>query len=128
MELRFYNTLSHRIEAFEPVSPPVVTMYNCGPTVYDYAHIGNFRAFVFADVLRRFLEFVGCEVEQVMNITDVGHMTDDQLADGGGQDKMTVAVERMQQAKKSGKVPDDAVTDPTDPYQASRFFRRGVYR
>ena len=97
-------------------------MYNCGPTVYDYAHIGNFRAFVFADVLRRFLEARGYEVRQVMNITDVGHMTDDQLADGGGEDKMALALRRMHEAKKSGAVPDDAVTDPNDPYQIALYF------
>jgi len=97
-------------------------MYNCGPTVYDYAHIGNFRAFVFADVLRRFLELVGYRVHQVMNITDVGHMTEDQIADGGGQDKMQLAMDRMKAAKKAGKVPIDAVADPGDPRQVAAYF------
>ncbi len=122
MAIRFYNTLSHGLEDFLPVDPPKVYIYNCGPTVYDFAHIGNFRAFVFADLLRRFLEFAEHDVQQVMNITDVGHMTEDQLADGGGQDKMHVAVERVKTAKKSGKLPDNAVTDPSDPYQVARYY------
>jgi len=92
-DLQFYDTLTKSIQRFEPVEPGKVYMYNCGPTVYDYAHIGNFKTFLFADVLRRFLELVGYDVHQVMNITDVGHMTDDQLADGGGQDKMAAAAE-----------------------------------
>ena len=124
MDVRFYNTLSRRVEVFAPLEPPVVTMYNCGPTVYDYAHIGNFRAFLFADVLRRLLELVGYEVRQVMNITDVGHMTEDQLADGGGEDKMKLAMRRVVEAKKSGQLPADAVADPGDPYQVAGFYTR----
>ena len=112
MDIRFYNTLTHATESFSSIEPHDVYMYNCGPTVYDYAHIGNFRAFVFADVLRRFLELTGHRVHQVMNLTDVGHMTDDAQADGAGQDKMQVAIDRMKTAKKSGRVPDTAVTDP----------------
>lgn len=119
MQIRFYNTLTRRVEPFEPIDPPHVFMYNCGPTVYDYAHIGNFKTFLFADVLRRFLELMGYNVHQVMNLTDVGHMTEDQLADGGGQDKMQVAMTRMKQAKKSGEA---AVEDPSDPYQIAQFF------
>ena len=75
MTLRFYNTLSRQIEPFAPLHPPKVTMYNCGPTVYDHVHIGNIRAFVFADVLRRVLTALGFNVEQVMNITDVDDKT-----------------------------------------------------
>ena len=83
--LQFHNTLSGKTEVFKPLSGDVVKMYNCGPTVYDYAHIGNFRAFLFADVLRRYLEFRGAQVRQVMNMTDVGHMTDDSVADATGE-------------------------------------------
>ena len=122
MNIRFYNTLSHGLEDFHPLDPPRVSMYNCGPTVYDYAHIGNFRSFLFADLLRRFLELAGYEVHQVMNLTDVGHMTEDRLADGAGADKMQVAVARMIEDKKAGKVPDGAVADPTDPYQIAQFY------
>ncbi len=119
MDIRLYNTLTHGIERFEPIVPGKVTMYNCGPTVYDYAHIGNFRAFVFADVLRRFLELAGHEVQQVMNITDVGHMTDDQLADGGGEDKMQAAAARLKESKKQGVA---LVDNPDDPYAVAEFF------
>jgi cysteinyl-tRNA synthetase len=121
MTIRFYNTLTHKLETFAPIDPPNVSMYNCGPTVYDYAHIGNFRAFIFADVLRRFLELTGHNVHQVMNITDVGHMTEDQLADGGGEDKMQLAARRMKEAKKSGKADID---NPDDPYAIAAFFTK----
>jgi cysteinyl-tRNA synthetase len=121
-EIRFYNALTKRLEPFAPVDPPRVYMYNCGPTVYDYAHIGNFKAFLFADVLRRFLELVGYDVRQVMNLTDVGHMTEDDVADGGGQDKMEAAGERLAQDKKSGKLPDGVDLDPNDPYQIAQFY------
>jgi cysteinyl-tRNA synthetase len=75
MSLRFYNTLGRRVEAFESIEPGVVRMYTCGPTVYDRAHIGNFRAFVWEDLLRRYLEWKGWKVVQVMNITDVDDRT-----------------------------------------------------
>ena len=73
MPLRFFNTLSRQLEPFRPLDPAgrSVGMYCCGPTVYDFGHIGNFRTFVFADLTRRFLEFSGFEVRHVMNITDV---------------------------------------------------------
>jgi len=119
----FYNSLTHREEPFEPIDPDgPVTMYNCGPTVYDFAHIGNFKTFVFADVLRRSLELMGYDVVQVMNLTDVGHMTDDALADGGGEDKMAVAAERLAAAKKMGDAHAAAIDDPSDPYQVADFY------
>ena len=110
MTMRLYNTLTRREEAFRPLDPSgrVVTFYSCGPTVYDYAHIGNFRSFLNADVLRRTLELLGLEVRHVMNITDVGHMTDDEVADGSGEDKMQAASRRLLEAKHSGKLPEDA--------------------
>src|ERR1700683_738918 len=70
-EIRFYNTLSTREEPLEPVHPGEVRMYSCGPTIYDYAHIGNFRTFTFQDVLRRFLISRGYKLVHVMNLTDV---------------------------------------------------------
>lgn len=91
-------------------------MYSCGPTVYDFAHIGNFRSFLFGDVLRRFLEFAGYDVRHVMNITDVGHMTE------GEADKMTQAAARMKENKKSGRVPEGAVNNPDDPYQIAAYY------
>jgi len=97
-------------------------MYSCGPTVYDFAHIGNFRSFLFADVIRRTLEFFGHKVHHVMNITDVGHMTDDSNADGAGEDKMNAAARRIKEDKKSGKVPEGAIQNPDDPYQVAQYY------
>jgi len=71
MALRFYNTLSQQTEPFAPSSGNTVRMYTCGPTVYDYAHIGNFRTFAFVDILRRWLRISGFQLDHVMNITDV---------------------------------------------------------
>src|SRR5262245_60604650 len=82
LALRLHNTLSGQVETFTSIKHGEVTFYSCGPTVYDFAHIGNFRSFLNADVLRRWLESPLCEredggkgyrVTQVMNITDVGH-------------------------------------------------------
>ena len=75
MTLRLYNTLTRRLEDFKPLAPPRVTMYVCGPTVYNYAHVGNFRTFVLGDLLRRYLEYAGYDVFQVMNLTDVDDRT-----------------------------------------------------
>ena len=71
MALRFYNTLSQQVEEFSPASDNTVRMYTCGPTVYDFAHIGNFRTFTFVDLLRKWLRANGFELNHVMNITDV---------------------------------------------------------
>ncbi|NOZ76967.1 MAG: class I tRNA ligase family protein, partial [Euryarchaeota archaeon] len=75
MTLRFYNTLTRRKEDFVPLKEGEAGIYTCGPTVYDFAHIGNFRAYVFEDVLRRYLRYRGYRVTQVMNITDVDDKT-----------------------------------------------------
>ncbi|MGH7522793.1 MAG: cysteine--tRNA ligase [Gemmatimonadales bacterium] len=75
MTLRLYNTMSRRVEPFTPLDPGRVSLYTCGPTVYNYAHIGNFRTFLFEDVLRRWLEASGYEVFHVMNLTDVDDKT-----------------------------------------------------
>src|SRR6266542_6833341 len=71
MPVRLYNTLSGRVEGFAPTQDHLVRMYACGPTVYDYGHIGNFRTFVAVDILRRFLRQSGYKLHHVMNITDV---------------------------------------------------------
>ena len=96
MELKFYNTLTRKKEVFVPIKPGYVGMYSCGPTVYKYAHIGNLRAYVFMDELRRVLEYAGYKVKSVMNITDVGHLVSD--ADDG-EDKM------QKSADETGKTP-----------------------
>ena len=69
--LRFHNTLSGQLEEFRPLTEGEVRFYYCGPTVWDYGHIGNFRSAIAADILRRYLKFKGYHVTQVMNITDV---------------------------------------------------------
>src|SRR3954463_2179615 len=71
MALRLYNTLTQKVQPFQPLSDNTVKMYTCGPTVYDFAHIGNFRTFVFYDILRRWLRASGFALDHVMNITDV---------------------------------------------------------
>ena len=75
MSTRFYNTINRKKVEFEPITPGTVKLYTCGPTVYDTAHIGNFRTFIFEDLLKRFLVFKGYEVYHVMNITDVDDKT-----------------------------------------------------
>ncbi len=75
MPIKFYDTYSRQLEVFEPIAPPKVKIYTCGPTVYSFAHIGNFRAYVFEDLLQRHLEARGFEIERVMNLTDVDDKT-----------------------------------------------------
>jgi len=86
MPLRLYNTLSGTIEDFQPLQDNEVRMYACGPTVYDYGHIGNFRTFIAVDVLRRYLRQSGYKLKHVMNITDV----DDKIIRNAARDKVTV--------------------------------------
>ena len=69
--MQIYNTLSRKKEEFIPLNPPNVTMYVCGPTVYDYFHLGNARSFLMADVIRKYLEYKGYKVKYAMNLTDV---------------------------------------------------------
>ena len=83
--MKLYNTLTRQKDEFKPLEPGKVGIYTCGPTVYMFAHIGNFRAYVFSDTLRRVLEYLGYKVKHVMNITDVGHLTSDQDT---GEDKL----------------------------------------
>ena len=138
MPLRLYNSLTKKVEDFRPADPARITFYSCGPTVYDFAHIGNFRSFLAADVLRRWLESPLCEVigpdgrphagprevRHVMNITDVGHMTADDNADGGGVDRMEEGGRRIAEAKKAGRLPPGAPDsiDPRDPFQVAQFY------
>ena len=105
MEIYLYNTLTHEKEKFKPIHPNEVKMYSCGPTVYSYAHIGNMRAYIFADTLKRMLEYNGLNVNHVMNITDVGHLTSD--ADTG-EDKMEKA------ARSEGR----------DPYEIAAYYTK----
>jgi len=91
---RLYNTLTHETEPVEPIEEEHLRFYSCGPTVYTYAHIGNFRSFITADLIRRTAQAIGWDVTCVSNVTDVGHLTQDDLVDPGGEDKMQQALER----------------------------------
>ena len=92
--LRLFNSLTRQLEPFAPVHPGEARVYSCGPTVYNYPHIGNMRAYVFADTLGRTLTFKGYKLTHVINITDVGHLTDD--ADAGEDKLEKAAAERAQ--------------------------------
>ena len=89
--MRLYNSLSRQVEEVKPVDERTVKMYSCGPTVYRYIHIGNMRSFMLGDLIRRGLRFEGQDVRWIMNITDVGHMTDE--VTDTGRDKMELAVD-----------------------------------
>ena len=94
VSLKLFNSLTRQLELFQPVHPGEARVYSCGPTVYNYPHIGNMRAYVFADILGRTLSFKGYKLTHVINITDVGHLTDDADA---GEDKMEkMAAQRAQ--------------------------------
>jgi cysteinyl-tRNA synthetase len=96
--LKLYNSLTKKVQEFKSIHPLQVGMYTCGPTVYSFAHIGNFRTYTMADILLRALKYNGYEVNYIMNLTDVGHLTGDNLGDADlGEDRMEKA------AKKEGK-------------------------
>jgi len=109
MIIKLYNTLTRKVEEFKPINPPTVGMYSCGPTVYNYAHLGHARTYVFADILKRVLTYFGFEVKHVMNITDVGHLTEADISDEG-QDKIEMA------AKKEKKTVWDIAKFYTDDF------------
>lgn len=105
MEIKLFNTLTHKKEEFNPINENEVRMYSCGPTVYSYAHIGNMRTYIFSDLLKRILEYNGLKVKHCMNITDVGHLTSD--ADTG-EDKMVKAAREQQK----------------DPYEIAEYYTK----
>ena len=92
-QVRLHNSLTRRSEPLEPIEPGRVSIYTCGSTVYKYAHIGNLRTYLFGDLLHRTLEYLGYEVRYVKNITDVGHMRNDDHDSLAGADKMELAAE-----------------------------------
>jgi len=95
--LRIYNTLTREIQPFRPIKKGVVSLYSCGPTVYDFPHIGNMRRYLTDDILYRALKKNGYKVKRIINITDVGHLTQDDF--DAGEDKIIRA------AKREGKSP-----------------------
>ena len=106
--VRLYDTLARRKEQLHPLEQGVVRIYSCGPTVYRYAHVGNLRTFMLPDLLRRSLEYLGYRTEQVMNITDVGHLTDDTF--DRGEDKMLVS------ARLEKKSPEEIAAAYTEAF------------
>ena len=106
--VRVYNTFTRRKEELRPLREGEVRMYSCGPTVYRYVHVGNLRTFMVPDLLRRSLEYLGYRTYQVMNITDVGHLTDDTF--DRGEDKMLVA------ARLENKSPEDIAAHYTEAF------------
>jgi len=108
MTLRLWNTMENKLVDLEPVTPGEIRMYNCGPTVYSDPHIGNFRSFLLGDLLRRAIDQRGLKTFQVMNITDVGHFTIDDVADASGEDKLE------KKAKEEG----------IDPFEIARRYEQ----
>ena len=107
--MKLYNTLTRKKEEFKPINGNTVRMYSCGPTVYNYAHIGNLRTYVFMDLLRRVLKYEGYKLKGVMNITDVGHL----MADSDdGEDKMAKS------AREQNK----------DPYEIAEFYTNVFFK
>ena len=107
MNLTLFNTMTRKKELFTPIDPPNVSLYCCGVTVYNYAHIGNLRTYVFEDILRRTLRFNGFKVTHIQNVTDVGHMTSDGDA---GDDKMQLAAKAQNRS----------------PWEIARFYEEAV--
>ncbi len=89
---QLYNSLTRRVEPLELLEPGHLRFYACGPTVYSYAHIGNFRSFLTADLILRTAQAIGWQTTYVSNVTDVGHLTEDDYADAGGEDRMVQAL------------------------------------
>ncbi|TES96044.1 cysteine--tRNA ligase [Patescibacteria group bacterium] len=111
--LKLYNSLTKQKDPFKPIKDKVVLMYDCGPTVYAKPHIGNLARYIMSDILRRYLEYKDYKVKQVMNITDVGHLTEDDLATSDrGEDKI------IAQAKKEGK----------DPLVIARYYEKEFFK
>lgn len=107
--LALFNTLSRKVEPFKPINEGVVKLYACGPTVYNFAHIGNLRTYIFEDILRRTLEQNHFKVEHVMNITDVGHLESDADA---GDDKMALASKR----------------EAKSPWEIAKFYEEAFFK
>ena len=110
--IKLHNTLTRQIEPLGKNPGDTVTLYTCGPTVYDYAHIGNLRAFIFDDTLRRALEMAGLKPRHVMNITDVGHLVND-------ADDQTLSADKLETgAAREGKTVWDVAEGYTTAFKA----------
>ena len=112
MSLKLFNTMGKSLQEFKPIKEGFVGFYGCGPTVYNYAHIGNLRAYVFLDILDRTLTFLGYKIKHVMNITDIGHLTGD--ADDGEAKMLKTAQERHQSVMEIAQFYTDAFIKDID--------------
>ncbi len=120
--LKFYNTLLRKKQIFKSLHKGEVRMYNCGPTVYDFAHIGNFRAYIMADTIRRYLEYKGYKVKQVMNITDVGHLTRYDVK--AAKDKIIEAAKKEKKTPKEiARFYEKAFLEDTDKLNIKRAYK-----
>ena len=112
MSLKLFNTMGKSLQEFKPIKEGFVDFYGCGPTVYNYAHIGNLRAYVFLDILDRTLTFLGYKIKHVMNITDIGHLTGD--AEDGEDKMLKTAQERHQSVMEIAQFYTDAFIKDID--------------
>jgi cysteinyl-tRNA synthetase len=110
VQIKLYNSLTKDVEIFKPINPELVTMYLCGPTVYDYVHIGNYRTYTLGDVLHRTLNFNNYKTKYVMNLTDVGHLSGDNTGDAdSGEDRLEASAER--EGKSAREIADYYIDD-----------------
>jgi cysteinyl-tRNA synthetase len=110
VQIKLYNSLTKDVEAFKPINPEQVTMYLCGPTVYDYVHIGNYRTYTLGDILHRTLNFNNYKTKYVMNLTDVGHLSGDNTGDADvGEDRVETSAER--EGKSAREIADYYIDD-----------------
>ena len=122
MELNLYNSLTRKIEEFVPINPNLVTMYTCGPTVYGYVTVGNYRTYTFADFLYRVLQYQKYNVKYVMNLTDVGHLTGDNEGDADvGEDKLEKAAEK--EGKSATEIADFYIEDFLKGFRALNLLK-----
>lgn len=123
--MKLYNSLSKKIEEFKPLNPPKVGMYTCGPTVYDYVSIGNWRTYTLGDFLLRTMKLNGYDVTYVMNITDVGHLTGDNEGDADqGQDRMEKAAKR--ENKSAWEIADFYASDFMEGLEKLNLIRPNI--
>lgn len=122
MTLRLYNSITKDVEVFKPSNPDIVTMYTCGPTVYDYATIGNFRTYSLGDFLYRALLFNGYKVKYIMNLTDVGHLSGDNSGDADtGDDRIESAAEK--EGRSAREITDYYIKDFFDSFKRLNLSR-----
>lgn len=120
--MQLYNSLTKKVEEFKPINPDVVTMYTCGPTVYLYPHIGNYRTFVSSDFVHRTLKYNGYKVKFIMNLTDAGHLTGDNQGDSdAGEDRLELAADR--EGKSAREIAEFYIQDFMKSYDKLNILR-----